>query len=91
MKRLIVMVTAFAFVFGVGAASSAAEKTIATQKTKDVVVTLKSEAGQWKQGKNEITEPAGGKCPMASIPRHSAISLAWVSCTPLGGPVVPEV
>ncbi len=24
-------------------------------------------------------------------PRHSASSLAWVSCTPFGGPVVPEV
>jgi len=54
MKRLIVLVTAFAFVFGVGAASWAAEKTLATQKTKDVVVTLKSEAGQWKQGKNSF-------------------------------------
>ena len=54
MKRLSVLVTAFAFVFGVGAASWAAEKTFATQKTKDVVVTLKSEAGQWKQGKNDF-------------------------------------
>src|SRR5207302_286439 len=35
MKRLIVMVTAFAFVFGVGAASWAAEKMLATQKTKN--------------------------------------------------------
>ena len=30
----------------------AEEKTIGTQKTKDVVVTLKNDAGQWKQGKN---------------------------------------
>src|SRR5437763_15467886 len=52
MKRLIVMVTAFAFVLGGALASWAAEKTLATQKTKDVVVTLKSETGQWKQGKN---------------------------------------
>jgi hypothetical protein len=29
-------------------------KTIATQKTKDVVVTLKNDAGQWKQGKNSF-------------------------------------
>jgi hypothetical protein len=27
-------------------------KTIQTQKTKDVVITLRSEAGQWTQGKN---------------------------------------
>jgi hypothetical protein len=32
--------------------SWSAEKVIQTQKTKDVVITLKSEAGQWKQGKN---------------------------------------
>src|SRR5437016_7867230 len=54
MTRLTAMVTAFAFVFGAGAAGWAAEKTLATQKTKDVVVTLKSEAGQWKQGKNDF-------------------------------------
>lgn len=29
-------------------------KTIATQKAKDVVVTLKNDAGQWKQGKNSF-------------------------------------
>ena len=29
-----------------------AEKTIATQKSKDVVVTLKSDSGQWTKGKN---------------------------------------
>ena len=31
-----------------------AEKVIQTQKAKDVVITLKSEAGQWKQGKNSF-------------------------------------
>ena len=54
MNRLIAMVTAFAVVFGAGGASWAAEKAFATQKAKDVVVTLKSEAGQWKQGKNDF-------------------------------------
>lgn len=29
-----------------------ADKTIATQKSKDVVITLKSESGQWTKGKN---------------------------------------
>ena len=29
-----------------------ADKTIATQKSKDVVITLKSDAGQWTKGKN---------------------------------------
>jgi hypothetical protein len=37
-------------------------KTIQTQKTKDAVITLQSESGQWKQGKNsfvlEFTSPS---------------------------------
>jgi hypothetical protein len=36
----------------VGAAWSADMKVIQTQKTKDVVVTLMSDSGQWKPGKN---------------------------------------
>lgn len=31
-----------------------AEKVIQTQKTKEVVITLKSESGQWKPGKNSF-------------------------------------
>jgi hypothetical protein len=51
---------AAALVFGavviaaVGSPAVAEEKTIATQKAKDVVITLKSDAGQWKQGKNSF-------------------------------------
>ena len=37
---------------GVVATGSGAEKTIATQKSKDVVITLKNESGQWSKGKN---------------------------------------
>lgn len=54
MKRVIAFMTALALVYGAGAASWATEKTFATQKSKDVVVTLKSEAGQWKRGKNDF-------------------------------------
>jgi YtkA-like len=36
----------------VGAAWSADMKVIQTQKTKDVVITLMSDSGQWKPGKN---------------------------------------
>ena len=36
----------------VGSAWSAEQKVIQTQKTKDVVITLKSESGQWSKGKN---------------------------------------
>ncbi|PYN71519.1 MAG: hypothetical protein DMD96_35815, partial [Candidatus Rokuibacteriota bacterium] len=39
---------------GAGVALAADMKPIHTQKTKDIVVTLMSESGQWKKGKNEF-------------------------------------
>ena len=54
MKRLTAVLTALVFVFGFGSVVWAEEKTVATQKSKDVVIALKSEAGQWKQGKNDF-------------------------------------
>ena len=38
----------------VGSAWSAAEKVVQTQKTKDVMITIKSESGQWSKGKNSF-------------------------------------
>lgn len=53
MKRQGTMLSiGLAIVLLVAAHARAEEKTIATQKAKDVVVTLKNESGQWKQGKN---------------------------------------
>lgn len=50
--RMIAVLTAVV-VLAVGAVALAADmKPIHTQKTKDVVVTLASESGQWKEGKN---------------------------------------
>jgi spermidine/putrescine-binding protein len=56
MMRLtaIFMVTVVLAVGAAGMAVSAELKPIYTQKTKDVVVTLVSESGQWKPGKNEF-------------------------------------
>jgi len=54
--RLMATLTVVAALVVVTAAhvSAADLKPIHTQKTKDVVVTLASESGQWKQGKNEF-------------------------------------
>lgn len=41
-----------ALVVALAVGAAAAEKTIATHRTKEVVVTLKNESGQWKPGKN---------------------------------------
>jgi len=55
MKRLMVTLTVAAlFVVAAAPVSGADLKPIHTQKTKDVVVTLANESGQWKQGKNEF-------------------------------------
>jgi len=54
-KRLMATLTVAAlFVMAAAHVSAADLKAIHTQKTKDVVVTLASESGRWKQGKNEF-------------------------------------
>jgi len=55
MKRVVAML-ALSVVLAAGAVGRvrAEDKTIATQKTKDVVITLKNDAGQWTQGKNSF-------------------------------------
>lgn len=66
MKRLIALIAVVGGFLGAGSATtawSAEPTTIQTQKTKDAVITLKSETGQWKAGKNnfvlEFTSPSG--------------------------------
>ena len=55
MKRAMATLTVtVALAMGAGTALGADMKPIHTQKTKDVVVTLMSESGQWKQGKNDF-------------------------------------
>ena len=53
MKRVAAIFTlSVVLMAGAVGLARAEEKVIATQKTRDVVVTLKNDAGQWKQGKN---------------------------------------
>ena len=55
MKRLMMMLTVtVVLAMSAATARGADMKPIHTQKTKDVVVTLKSDSGQWKQGKNDF-------------------------------------
>ena len=53
MKRFSAMLTV-GLVIAVGVVTTGwgEEKTIATQKSKDVVITIKSDSGQWTKGKN---------------------------------------
>lgn len=55
MKRLMTMLTVtVVLAMSAAMARGADMQPIHTQKTKDVVVTLKSDSGQWKQGKNDF-------------------------------------
>ncbi len=54
MSQLIagLMLGALVVMGAAGSTWSAEQKVIQTHKTKDVVITLKSESGQWSKGKN---------------------------------------
>jgi len=55
MKKVVVSVMASLVLASIPGAGFAADlKPIHTQKTKDVVITLENESGQWKPGKNDF-------------------------------------
>jgi len=54
MRLMATLTVAAAFAVVVAHVSAADLKSIHTQKTKDVLVTLASESGQWKKGKNDF-------------------------------------
>jgi hypothetical protein len=96
MMRLVTTLTVAAAFAVVAAHVSAADlKPIHTQKTKDVVVTLASESGQWKQGKNdfvlEITS-AKDKQPVDAGKVTLNTSMTMTGMTPMiaGATLTPD-
>jgi hypothetical protein len=94
MKRVMAVVTLVAAIGWVGVAW-AEEKTIATQKTKDVVVTLKSEAGEWKQGKNsfavEFTSPTDKKpLDVGKVTLNTSMTMPGMAPMVAGATVTPD-
>jgi len=73
----------------------AAEKAIATQKTKDVVVTLKNDSGQWTKGKNsfvlEVTS-AKDKQPVdaGTVTLNTSMTMAGMSPMIAGATLTPD-
>ena len=73
MKRLIAVIAVATGLLGAGFATawSAELKVLQTQRTKDAVIALKSETGQWKQGKNafvlEFTSPSGQSLDVGKV------------------------
>ncbi len=74
---------------------SAEEKVIHTQKTKDVVITLKSESGQWSKGRNafvlEFTS-AKDKQPVdaSNVALNTSMTMSGMSPMVAGATLSPD-
>ena len=97
MKRLIAVVTVAVGLFAVGVATmawSAELKVMQTQKTKDAVVTLKSETGQWKPGKNtfvlEFTSPSGEPLDVGKVTLSTSMAMPGMAPMVAGATVSPD-
>ncbi len=97
MKRLIAVIALAGGVLGAGigtTAWSAELTTIQTQKTKDAVITLKSETGQWKPGKNtfvlEFTSPAGQPLDAGKVTLSTSMSMPGMAPMVAGATLSPD-
>jgi len=94
MKPRILMV--FAALVAIAATAWAADlKPIHTQKTKDVVVTLMSESGQWKEGTNdfvlELTSVADKKPVEAGkVSLNTAMTMSGMAPMIAGATLTPD-
>jgi copper/silver efflux system protein len=74
--------------------AGAAEKVIHTQKTKDAVVTLKSETGQWTKGKNsfalEITSPDGKPLDAGKVSLSASMAMPGMAPMVTGATLTPD-
>ena len=100
MKRVIAVIVMMAGLLGGGleaSVSSAELKAIQTQKTKEAAIALKSESGQWVQGKNsfviEFTSPSGQPLDAGKVTLSTSMAMpgmapmiAGATVTPAAGP-----
>lgn len=75
-------------------ASGAELKVIQTQKTKDAVITLKSESGKWTQGKNafvlEFTSPGGTPIDAGKVTLSTSMAMPGMAPMIAGDTVAPD-
>lgn len=97
MKRLIVVIAVAAGLLGAGfvtTACTAELKVMQTQKTKDAVIALKSETGQWKQGKNafllEFTSPSGQPLDVGKVALSTSMAMPGMAPMVAGATLSPD-
>jgi len=90
-----VLVLGMMLAVGVVATGWGAEKTIATQKSKDVVISIKSESGQWGKGKNtfvlELTS-AKDKQPVdaGQVTLNTSMTMSGMAPMVAGATLTPD-
>src|SRR5712692_8030415 len=98
MDRLIAVLTLGTLLLAgglAGSAWSAEEKVLQTYKSKDVVITLKSESGQWSKGKNafvlEFTS-AKDKQPVdaSNVALNTSMTMSGMSPMVAGATLSPD-
>jgi hypothetical protein len=97
MKRLIAAIALVGGLFAVETATTAwtAElKVMQTQKTKEAVIMLKSETGQWKPGKNafelEFTSPSGQPLDAGKVTLSASMAMPGMAPMVTGATLSPD-
>ena len=97
MKRSIAIAVMLAGLFTGGLANGASGtdlKVIQTQKTKDAVVTLKSDSGRWTQGKNafvlEIASPSGQPLDAGKASLSTSMAMPGMAPMVAGATLTPD-
>jgi hypothetical protein len=97
MKRLIAVIAVVGGFLGTGigtTAWSAELTTIQTQKTKDAVIALKSETGQWKPGKNafvlEFASPSGQPLDAGKVTLSASMAMPGMTPMVAGATLSPD-
>jgi hypothetical protein len=97
MKQLIVVMAVTGALVGAGLSTTAwtAElKVMQTQKTKEAVIMLKSETGQWKPGKNafvlEFTSPSGQPLDAGKATLSASMAMPGMAPMVTGATLSPD-
>jgi hypothetical protein len=97
MKRLIAVIAivgGLSVVWVATTAWSAELKVMQTQKTRDAVVMLKSETGQWKPGKNtlalEFTSPSGQPLDVGKVTLSASMAMPGMAPMVTGATLSPD-
>jgi hypothetical protein len=93
-KTAVVLVTVMMVLTGMAAVSAADLRVMHTQKTKDAVIVLKSESGQWSAGSNafvlEFTSPTRQPLDVGKVTLSTSMTMPGMAPMIAGATVSPD-